>query len=49
MPSWITTLLGSTDPSRRRLKAAVIVGLIGGFFSAIVKFGWEVPLAQAAR
>ena len=27
-PSWITTLLGSTDPSRRRLKATVIVGII---------------------
>lgn len=43
MPAWLTTLLGSTEPSRRRLKAAVIVGIIGGFFSAIVKFGWEVP------
>ena len=43
MPTWITSLLGSTDPTRRRLKAATIVGLIGGAFSALVKFGWEVP------
>ncbi len=43
MPAWITRVLGSTDPARRRIGAAVIVGLIGGFFSAIVKFGWEVP------
>ncbi|MDO4887821.1 MAG: YagU family protein [Actinomycetaceae bacterium] len=32
-----------TDPSRRKYKVAAIVGLIAGFFSAIVKFGWEVP------
>ena len=43
MPAWITSLLGSTDPARRNLKVATIVGLIGGVFSAIVKFGWEVP------
>ena len=43
MPTWITSLLGSTDPARRRLKVATIVGLIGGAFSALVKFGWEVP------
>lgn len=33
----------TTDPSRRRLGVAVLVGVIAGFFSAIVKFGWEVP------
>ena len=43
MPAWITSLLGSTAPSRRRLGVATIVGLIGGAFSALVKFGWEVP------
>ena len=43
MPTWITSLLGSTDPARRRLKVATIVGFIGGAFSALVKFGWEVP------
>ncbi len=32
-----------TDAKRRRIKEAVIVGFIGGVFSAIVKFGWEVP------
>ena len=32
-----------TDPSRRRLKIAVLVGIIAGFFSGIIKFGWEVP------
>ncbi|MBS5943892.1 YagU family protein [Varibaculum cambriense] len=36
-------ILEKTDPSRRRLGVAVLVGLIGGIFSAIVKFGWEVP------
>ena len=43
MPTWITRLLGSTEPNRRRLGTAALVGLIGGVFSAIVKFGWEVP------
>lgn len=43
MPDWITSLLGTTDPARRRIKVATIIGLIGGVFSAIVKFGWEVP------
>ena len=33
-----------TDPSRRNYKLAAIVGIIGGFVSAIIKFGWEVPL-----
>lgn len=32
-----------TDPKRRRYSTAVLVGLIAGAFSAIVKFGWEVP------
>ncbi|MDU0349770.1 DUF1440 domain-containing protein, partial [Actinomyces sp. MRS3W] len=43
MPAWITRLLGSTEPSRRRIGVATIVGLIAGAFSALVKFGWEVP------
>ncbi|WP_237224985.1 YagU family protein [Rothia nasisuis] len=32
-----------TDPVRRRLGVATLVGLIAGIFSGIVKFGWEVP------
>lgn len=36
--------LQQTDPSRRNYAIAAIVGIIGGFVSAIVKFGWEVPL-----
>lgn len=43
MPAWIASLLASTDPARRRPRIAALVGLIGGAFSAIVKFGWEVP------
>ncbi|GGO95900.1 YagU family protein [Actinomyces gaoshouyii] len=39
----MSSLLTRTDPARRRIGTASIVGLIGGFFSAIVKFGWEVP------
>ncbi len=39
----MSSLLTKTDPARRRIGTAIIVGLIGGFFSAIVKFGWEVP------
>ena len=39
----MSALLTKTDPARRRIGPAIIVGLIGGFFSAIVKFGWEVP------
>ncbi|ARD42304.1 YagU family protein [Actinomyces gaoshouyii] len=39
----MSSLLTRTDPARRRIGTAIIVGLIGGFFSAIVKFGWEVP------
>ena len=39
----LSTLLEKTDPARRRVGAAIVVGVIGGFFSAIVKFGWEVP------
>ena len=38
-----TNLPAHTDPSRRRVPVAVLVGLIGGAFSAIVKFGWEIP------
>ena len=40
----MSALLTKTDPARRRIGPAIIVGLIGGFFSAIVKFGWEVPI-----
>ena len=47
MPAWITTLLGSTEPGRRRLGVAAIVGLIAGTFSAIVKFGWRCPSLPA--
>ncbi|KQB86428.1 YagU family protein [Corynebacterium lowii] len=32
-----------TDPARRHLGTALWVGIIAGFFSGIVKFGWEVP------
>lgn len=32
-----------TDPVRRRVGVAFWVGIIAGIFSAIVKFGWEVP------
>lgn len=39
----MSRLLQSTEPSRRRYGVALIVGLIAGVFSAIVKFGWEVP------
>ena len=39
----LSTLLRRTDPTRRRVGTAIVVGIIGGFFSAIVKFGWEVP------
>lgn len=33
-----------TDPSRRRVAKSILVGIIAGIVSAIVKFGWEVPL-----
>ncbi len=33
-----------TDVTRRNYKVAALVGLIGGIVSAIIKFGWEVPL-----
>ena len=39
----MNNLLARTDKSRRRIGTALLVGLIGGVFSAIVKFGWEVP------
>lgn len=32
-----------SDPARRNYPVALLVGLIAGAFSAIVKFGWEVP------
>ncbi|MDF1489701.1 YagU family protein [Tessaracoccus caeni] len=39
----MSKLLESTEPSRRNYRVALLVGLIAGAFSAIVKFGWEVP------
>ena len=45
----LSTLLEKTEPSRRRIGTAIIVGIIGGFFSAIVKFGWEVPFPPRPR
>ncbi|WP_227712786.1 YagU family protein [Nanchangia anserum] len=33
-----------TDAKRRRIPQAAIAGLIAGIISAIIKFGWEVPL-----
>ena len=36
-------LFKKTDSKRRRIGVAAVTGLIGGLFSAIVKFGWEVP------
>ena len=44
----LSTLLKRTDPARRRVGTAIVVGIIGGFFSAIVKFGWEVPFPWVA-
>ena len=38
-----TLLRTVTDPVRRRPAVAVLVGVIAGIFSGIVKFGWEVP------
>lgn len=32
-----------TDPAQRRLGLALVIGLVAGIFSGIVKFGWEVP------
>ncbi|MDO5066490.1 MAG: DUF1440 domain-containing protein [Propionibacteriaceae bacterium] len=43
MSAFLSRLLGHTDPARRRIGVAALVGLIAGMFSAIVKFGWEVP------
>lgn len=37
------SLLQKTEPARRNVKVAALVGVIGGVLSAIVKFGWEVP------
>ena len=34
----MSTLLEKTDPTRRRIGTAIVVGVIGGLFSAIVKF-----------
>lgn len=39
----MSRLLETTEPSRRKYVTALLVGLIAGAFSAIVKFGWEVP------
>ena len=39
----LASLLQKTEPARRNVKVAALVGVIGGVFSAIVKFGWEVP------
>lgn len=36
-------LLQKTDPKRRRIGVAFLVGIITGTISAFVKFGWEVP------
>ncbi|WP_144938139.1 YagU family protein [Rothia kristinae] len=38
-----TLLRTVTDPVRRRPAVAVLIGVIAGIFSGIVKFGWEVP------
>lgn len=32
-----------TNPARRRVNVALLVSVVAGLFSAIVKFGWEVP------
>ncbi len=40
---FFASLLQKTEPARRNVKVAALVGVIGGVFSAIVKFGWEVP------
>ena len=32
-----------TDPSRRRIGLAYLIGILAGIFGAIVKWGWEVP------
>ena len=36
-----------TNPKRRRYGVAALAGVLGGIVSAIVKFGWEVPLPLA--
>ena len=33
-----------TNPKRRKYGVAALAGVLGGIVSAIVKFGWEVPL-----
>ncbi|MGO1316807.1 MAG: YagU family protein [Cellulomonadaceae bacterium] len=33
----------TTEPHRRRIGVAVLVGLIAGVVSGFIKFGWEVP------
>lgn len=33
----------TTDRARRHPEVAALVGVVAGIFSAIVKFGWEVP------
>lgn len=32
-----------TDPSRRKIGLAYLIGILAGVFGAIVKWGWEVP------
>lgn len=36
-------MLTTTKPDRRRYRVALLVGVITGLISGIVKFGWEVP------
>lgn len=35
--------MNTTDPARRRYPVALLVGVISGLISGIVKFGWEIP------
>ena len=43
LKKFFKSLFTTTAPARRRLGVAAGVGLVGGLFSAIVKFGWEAP------
>ena len=47
MPAWITSLLGSTDPARRNLKVATIVGLIGVLRNREVRLGGPLPASHS--
>ncbi len=40
----LSTLLEKTDPARRRIGTAIVVGIIGGFLSAVVKVRLGGPL-----